>query len=157
MGDESVHERAELAVHRFGELMQSEIDAMVGDAILREIVRADLFGAIARLDLAAAFGSEELVLLLLLHFVKPGAENAHGLGAILDLRFFVLLRYDKAARNVRDTHGGVRGVHGLATRAGGTERVNSQVLRLDLDVNVVGFGEYGDRGGGGMDAALLLG
>ena len=58
MRDQSVHERAELAVHGFGELMQGEIDAVVGHAILRKIVGADFFGAVAGLDLAAAFGGK---------------------------------------------------------------------------------------------------
>ena len=58
MRDQCVHQRAELAVHRFGELMQSEIDAMIGDAILGKIVSANLFRAIAGLDLATALRSE---------------------------------------------------------------------------------------------------
>ena len=70
---------------------------MVGDAVLRVIVGADFFGAIAGFDLPSAFGADGGLLLFEFHFVEAGAENAHGLGAIFDLRFFVLLRDDEAA------------------------------------------------------------
>src|SRR4029077_6346486 len=86
--------------------------------------------------------------------IEPGAENAHGFGAILDLRFFVLLRNDEAAGNVGDAHGGISGVDGLAAGTGRAEGVNAQVLGFDLDVNFVGFGEDRDGGGGSVDAAL---
>ena len=93
--DERVDERASLPSIDFGELVQGETDAVIGDAVLRKIVGADFFGAVAGLDLAAALGGEELVLLFLLHFVEAGAKDAHGFGAILDLRFLVLLRDDQ--------------------------------------------------------------
>jgi len=41
MRDEAVDERAELAVHDFGQLMERKADAVIGDAVLREIVGAD--------------------------------------------------------------------------------------------------------------------
>src|SRR4029077_4227100 len=88
---EPVHKRAKLAFHHQIELVEREIDAMVCDAVLREIVSADLFGAIAGLDLSAALGGDGFMLLGLLHFIETRAEHAHGLGAIFDLRFFVLL------------------------------------------------------------------
>ena len=91
VSDERVDERAELAVHRFGELVKSKVDAVVGDAILREIVGAYFFGAVASLDLPFSFSGEGGVLLFLFHFVEPRPEHAHSFRAILDLRFFVLL------------------------------------------------------------------
>jgi hypothetical protein len=41
---------------------------------------------------------------------------------------------------VRDAHGGVGRVDGLAAGAGRTERVDAQVLGFDLDVDFVCFG-----------------
>ena len=52
-----------------GELVQREIDAMVGDAVLGEIIGADFFGTIAGLNLAFSLGGEGGVLFLLLRFV----------------------------------------------------------------------------------------
>ena len=137
--------------------MQSQADAMVRHAILRKIVGADFFRAIAGLDLLATLGGDGFVLLGLLHFVEARAQDAHGLGAILDLRFFILLRDHQPAGNMRDAHSGIRGVHRLAAGARRAERINAQVLRFDLDVNFIGFGQHGNRGGGGVDAPLLLG
>src|SRR5260370_356011 len=127
---------------------------MIGHAVLGEIVGADFFGAVAGLDLPPAFGGESGLTFFLLLFVQSRAENAHGLGAILDLRFFVLLGNDEAAGNVRDAHGGIRSVDGLAAGAGRTEGVNAQVLGFDLDVDFVGFGEDRDGSGGSVNAAL---
>src|SRR6267154_1673502 len=97
--------------------MKRQADAVIGDAVLREIVSADFFGAVAGFDLTAALGGEGGLALLLFLLVEAGAKNAHGFGAILDLRFFVLLGNDQAAGNVRDAHGGIGRVGGLG--AGG--------------------------------------
>src|SRR5882724_2606715 len=130
MRNQAVDERAELAVHDFGQLVKRQADAVIGDAVLREIVGADFFGAVAGFDLAAALGGKSGLALLLLLLVQASAENAHGFGAILDLRFLVLLRNDEAAGNVRDAHGGIRRVDGLAAGAGRAEGVNASTRRI---------------------------
>src|SRR5207245_544275 len=43
-----VDQLVELPVHHLGEVMRGEADAMVGDAVLREVVGADLLRPIAR-------------------------------------------------------------------------------------------------------------
>src|SRR6185437_6524125 len=116
MRDERIDKRAELPLHHEIELMESEIDAMVGDAILRKIVRSDFLRTITRFNLAAAFGGDGFVLLRLFHFVETRAKHAHGFGAVLNLRFFVLLRNDEAGRNMSYAHGGIGCVYGLAAR-----------------------------------------
>src|SRR6266702_5213097 len=97
--DEAVDERGEFSIHHVGELVERQADAMIGHAVLGEIVGADFFGAVAGLDLPAALGGESRLTFFLLLFVQARAKNAHGLGAILDLRFFVLLGNDEAAGN----------------------------------------------------------
>src|SRR5437667_7483405 len=157
MRNESVDERAELAFHNFGYLVERQADAVIGDAVLRDIVGADFLGAVAGLDLPAAFGGESGLALFLLLLVQARAENAHGFGAILDLRFFVLLGNDEYTRNVRDAHGGVCGVDGLAAGAGRTERVDTQILGFDFDINFVGFRKNRNGGRGSVNAALCFG
>src|ERR1700757_4942703 len=49
--DQAVHQRAELAVHYIRQLMQSQADAVIGDAVLRKIISANFFRAVAGLDL----------------------------------------------------------------------------------------------------------
>src|ERR1700680_4707826 len=137
--------------------MQRQADAVIGYAILRIVVGANFFGAVAGFDLAAALGGQGGLLLFHFEFVEAGAKDAHGFGAILDLGFFVLLGDDQAAGNVGDAHGGVGGVHRLAAGTGGAESVDAKILGFDFDVDVVGFRQDGNRGGGGVNAALLLG
>src|SRR5258708_259678 len=137
--------------------MQREANAVIGHAILRVVVGADFFGAIAVLDLAAALGGDRRLLFFLLELVEAGAKNAHGLGAIFDLRFFILLRDDQAAGNVRDTHCGIGGVDGLAAGTGRTKGVDAQVFGFDFDVDFVGFREHRNGGRGGVNTALLFG
>src|ERR1700733_4736416 len=97
--------------------MERDADAMIGNAILREIVGANFFGAIAGADLSATFGGDLFVLLVAFQFVKASAENAHRFRAIFNLRFFVLLRNDSARRQVSDANGGIRRVYGLTAGA----------------------------------------
>ena len=56
-----------------------------------------------------------------------------------------------------DAHGRIGGIDGLAAGTGGAEGVDADVFGVDLDLDFVGFGQYGDRDGGGMNAALLFG
>ena len=45
MGDQRVEHRPELAIDYLAELVQGQADAVIGDAILREVVGADFFRA----------------------------------------------------------------------------------------------------------------
>src|SRR5580692_968244 len=130
---------------------------MVGDAVLGIVVGADFFGAVSGFDLAAAFGADGGLLFFEFHFIEAGTQNAHSLGAIFDLGFFVLLRDDETGGQVSDTHGGVRRIDGLAAGAGRAEGVDAQILGFDFNVDFVGFGENGDGSSGGVDAALRFG
>src|SRR5205807_747894 len=57
------------------QLVQVQVDAVIGDAVLREIVGADPLTALAGTDQRAPLLGALLVQLLLLHLVKPAAEN----------------------------------------------------------------------------------
>ena len=110
----------------------------------REVVGADLLRALAGADLAAAILGDRVLLLAQLHLVEPRAQHLHRLRAVLDLRLLVLLRDDDAGRDVRDADGGVGRVDALAARAARAERVDAQVLVVDLDVDFLGFRQHGD-------------
>ena len=97
-------------------------------------------------DLAAPFLRDGILLLAQLHLVQPGAKHLHGLLPVLDLRLLILLRNHHAGGQVRDAHRGVRGVDALAAGAAGTERVDAEVFRFDLDVHFLGFRQHGDCG-----------
>src|SRR6266545_6085122 len=53
VGGERFHDHVQFSVHDEVELMQGEADAVVGHAILRKVVGADLLAAVARADHAA--------------------------------------------------------------------------------------------------------
>ena len=50
-------------------------------------------------------------------------------------------------RQVRDANGGFGLVDVLAAGAAGTHRIDLQVVGVDVDFDVVGFGQHGDGGG----------
>src|SRR5215472_3263177 len=103
--------------------MIRQADAVIGEAVLREVVGANLFAAIAGADLRLALRSLCGVLLLHLNFVESRAQNAHCLLAILDLRLFVLATDDGVGGKMRDAHSGVRGVDALSAGAGAAEGI----------------------------------
>src|ERR1700734_1834970 len=98
-------QRVQPAFHYQIELVQGQADAMIGDAILREVVGADFFATIARTHHALPLGADRLLLLFEFDFVEPRPQYPLGLGTILDLRFFVLAGDDQTRRQVREAHG----------------------------------------------------
>ena len=133
-----------------------QLDAVVGDAVLREVVRADLLGALAGADLRAARRGLLGRLALALGLVDPRAQHAHRLLAVLELRALVLHRDDDARRQVRDAHRRVGRVDRLAARAGRAVDVDLQVALVDLDVDVLGLRHHRDGRGRRVDPALRL-
>src|ERR1039457_1359306 len=156
VSDQRVEDSVHLALHHEIELVERQADAVIAHAILREVVGADLLTAVARPHHALALRAQHRLLLFQLQLVQAGTQHSLGLGAILDLRFFVLAGNHQAGGQVGDAHGRIRGVDALPAGAGGTEGIDADVLGLDLDLNFVGFGQDRHRDGGGMHAALLL-
>ena len=130
---------------------------MIGDAALREVVGADLLGSLAGAHLAAAILRDGFLLLAHLDLVEPRAQHLHRLRAILDLRLLVLLRDDQPGRQVRDSDRRVRRVHALAAGSARAERIDADVLLVDLDVDFLGFGQHRDGGRGRVDPAAAFG
>src|ERR1700685_866008 len=75
----------DVAVHHRREVVARQADAVVGQTVLREVVGADLLGALAGSHHALARGGALLLLALLLHIEEAAAQHLHGLAAILDL------------------------------------------------------------------------
>src|SRR5271165_5848447 len=73
VGDERVDHGLEAAIHEFRQLVRGEADAVVGHSVLRKVISADLFTAVAAAHHGLAFLSQRLLLLLLLDFIQPGA------------------------------------------------------------------------------------
>src|SRR5581483_8643861 len=77
--------------------------------------------------------------------------------AVLDLRLLVLLRDDRPGRDVGDTDGGIGRVDALTARAAGTERVDAEILLVDLHVDFFRFRQDRDGDGRRVDAAARFG
>ena len=58
LGGQAVDQFVEVAVHDGVDFVEREIDAVIGDAALREVVSADAFGAVAAADQAFARGGD---------------------------------------------------------------------------------------------------
>ena len=129
---------------------------MVRDAVLRKVVGAYPLRTVAGPDLPAPLGGLLGGLLLQLHVVELRPEVGHGLGPVLDLRPLVLAGDDDSRRKVGDADRGVRHVDVLSPRAARPVGVDFQVLRADVDLDVVHLGQDGHRSRGGVDAPAGL-
>src|ERR671922_294486 len=156
LGGERLGEIVQLAVEGRVEPVLRELDPVVGDAILGEVVGADLLRPLARADLRPPRRLLLLALLRALELVEPRPQHAHRLRLVLELRLLVLHRDDDACGHVRDAHSRVGRVHALAARAGRAVDVDLQVVRVDLHLDLLDLGHHGDRCRRGVDAALRL-
>jgi hypothetical protein len=71
---ERFEQRLQLAVHDGFELVEGEADSVVGDAVLREVVSADLLATVAGTDHGFAFLGQRLLLFFHFDFVEAGAR-----------------------------------------------------------------------------------
>ena len=134
-----------------------EADTVIGHAVLGLVVGTNLLGTVAVADLALALGTELSLLLLELHLVQTSAQHLHADFAVLDLGALFLRLHHGVGGQVGDAHGGISGVNALTARTGGAVGVDAQVGLVDLDVDLLGLGKYGDGRRGGLDTALGLG
>ena len=106
------------------ECVQRELDAMVGHAVVLEVVRPDLLGTTAALHLFFRAALDFRVLPFLLRLQQTRAQDAHRLVLVLELALLVLAGDDHARRLVGDAHRGVGGVDRLTSGPGrrGTRR-----------------------------------
>src|SRR5690242_4219470 len=137
--------------------MQGKPDAMIGHAVLREVIRANFLAAVTGADHAAALGSDFLLLLFELDFVQARAKHSLRFGAVLDLGLLVLAGNDQPSGNMSEAHGRISGVHALPARPRGTKSIDAHVFGIELDLDFIGFGEHGYRNRRSVDATLLLG
>src|SRR5271167_3612170 len=76
VGPQSFDNVVDLPLHHSVELMQGEPDAVIGEAILWEIISADLLAAVSRADHLPPLLGNLFLLLLKLHFVEARTEHA---------------------------------------------------------------------------------
>ena len=88
-------------------------------------------------------------------FIKTALQNRHSLFLVLMLTSAGLADSDNAGRNMRDTDGGISLLNVLTAGAGGAERVNTQIGRIDFDFKrIVDFGNDEHRSKRSMTACV---
>ncbi len=90
------------AFHDRLDLVEREIDAVVGHTPLREIVGADALGTIARADLVLAGSGARIRDALALHIEEARAQDIHGPRAVLVLRALLLHQHRETRGDMRD-------------------------------------------------------
>src|SRR5262245_61869899 len=157
---EGLHDVVQMAGDDTVQLVQRQVDAVVGDAVLREVVRADALGAIAGADQGAALLGTFFVQRLLPALIQPAAQDAHRPLEILVLAALVLaldFHLFGSSALVPDADGGFRLVDVLPAGAARPHALPLDVLILHLDLHFVGLGQNRHRGGRRVNAPLLLG
>jgi len=137
--------------------MGSEADAVIGEAVLGEVIGADFFVSFAGANLLTACGLDFSSLLFPFFFQKTGSQNAHGGSTVFDLGAAVLATNDQAGRNMEDLNRGIGGVDPLSARTTRATDFNTYFIGADLKFHFFRDGKDGDRCGGGVNPALGLG
>src|SRR5882757_1050669 len=148
----------QIAVQDLLDLVQGQVDPVVGDPALREVVGADASRAIAASDQRASLTGLLLLLISELSVLDPRCQHFHGPFAILVLRTVVLAFHHDPGRQVRDAYGRLGLVHVLTTRPRGSKHVDPDLGRIDLDVvDLVSLGQHGNGASRCVDPSLCLG
>src|SRR3984885_14646511 len=145
----------EVAVHDIIELVQCQVDAVVGDAALGKIIGANAFGPVPGSDLKLTRLRLLGLLLFALAGEEPRPEERERTRSVLVLRALVLAFDHDSRRQVRDANGRIGLVDMLSAGSRGAVRIDAQIRGIDLDgLDLLQLGQDGDGARGGMDAAL---
>src|ERR1043166_6655052 len=106
-------ERIEIALDEIGEIIERHFDAMIGDAILREIVSADFFAAFAGADLLFTLRGVFRVFFRDFSFEQARAQDRHSLGPVFYLRSLIGNADGQSTWLVLNLNGGIGGVDAL--------------------------------------------
>lgn len=129
---------------------------MVSTAVLGEVVGTDALGAIAGADHGFACGGDGGVLFGLFDFVECSAEECPGAFFVLGLGFMFGHFELEACGLVEESPACFDLVDVLSAGSAAAATELFDVFRVDIDFDVLQFGEYGDGSGGGVDATLCL-
>src|SRR5256714_2837271 len=147
----------DVAVHAAVQVREVVAKTSIGEAVLREVVRAHLLGALAAADLRVA--RKRFARLPLLRGACEEARANHSRPLRLVLRLAALARavHALAGRRVRDPHGGVGRVHARPAFPAGAIDVDLEVVFVDHEVCLFGLRQHRHRRGRRVDAPLCLG
>ena len=97
---------------------------MVGNAVLREVIGTDFLTSVTGPNQFFARIRQFFLLFINLHLQQTRTQHTHRLSLILNLRFFILLRYYQTSGQVRNPHCRIGCINALTTVATGVVDVN---------------------------------
>src|SRR5690242_5193407 len=132
-----VNQRIEPAIEDAVHIADGQLGAMVLDhAVWGQHITADL-AAEVDVELRSLRLTRLLALFFQLEFVEPRAQLLHGSVAVLVLRTLVLALNHDAGGEVRDAHRRIGHIDVLAAGAAGAERIDAEIVRLNIDLDFV--------------------
>src|SRR2546430_15506630 len=134
-------EVVDVAIHAPIEVREVVSEAAVGETVLREVVRPHLLRALTASDLRVPRQRFARRALLGGAREQPRAEYRHRLRLVLELAALVLAGDDLARWQMRDAHRRVGRVHALTPVTARAIEVDLQILLLDHEVGLLGFGQ----------------
>jgi len=146
----------ELTVEHRIEVVRLESDAVIGDAVLGEVVGADALRTVHRPNLTLATVRRFNVRGFPGDYLPTACKDLAGALLVLELRTLVLAGDDDAGRKVRDSDSRVGRVDALTALAGRTVDVDTQVTFVDLDLLDL-FGLRVDQNAGSRSVNAPLG
>src|SRR5579875_373315 len=157
-GGQIVNKLIKIPVHDAGQIMPRQADTVIGDAILREVVGADLLAAISHLHLRAPAFTQLFLAPGLLEIPEPRPEHSQGLLLVFELGFFILAGDDQPRWQVGDAYSRVGGVHALAPVPGGAVDIDANIAIFDFDFSIfIGLGQHNHLCCRGMNTPIGLG
>ena len=120
-GGKGVDHLVQIAVHDLFQIVDGQADAVVGAAVLRKVVGADLLAAVAGAHLPLTLGVDGVLLLLLLLRKQAAAQDLQRLILVLELAALVLALHHRTRRDMGHTDGAGGLVDVLTARTGESE------------------------------------
>jgi triosephosphate isomerase len=119
-------------------VLAHQIDAVVGDAALREIIGADPLGPVARSDLTLAVLGAGLIEFLPLQIENTAAQQIHGFGLVAVLRAFFLHHHRQSGRCMGDADRAFGLVDMLAASPARAHGFDYQILVVNRHIDRFG-------------------
>src|SRR5689334_24963972 len=95
-GGQCIEKGIQVTVEDLVEVVRLEVDPVVGDAVLREVIRPDSLAAVDGADLAGPVGRRVGLCLVFGQGLQPRSQHLHGADLVLQLAAFVLTGHDDA-------------------------------------------------------------
>src|SRR5262245_4041411 len=118
MRHERFNQAIQIAFDDGGQIVNRDFDAVIGDAVLREVVSADAFVAFAGADLGFALRGVFGGFVGDFFLEQAGAQNRQRASLVFLLRTLVGATDNKTAWFVNDLNGGIGGINALAPGTG---------------------------------------